>query len=138
MAAWHCLDLSRSRLLQNPDRKEGELEAGYSENMSTASWRAFCAAAVAVLAASSVRAQFAQFAAPGSGLKLYFSSPLPLQGSNEPAQGRIFNVDSNGVHTVADVTATPPTPYTSYYMLSRPELSRDGTILIYTAERGCY
>src|SRR5580698_11510684 len=92
-----------------------------------------------ILAASIGWAQFAEFAVPGSGSKLYFSSSLPLQGSGEPPQGRIFSVDASGVQTVADVLATPPSPYlTNYYQLSRPELSRDGTILIYTGERDCF
>ncbi len=94
---------------------------------------------MAALAASSIGwAQFAEFAAPGDGSKLYFSSSLPLQGSGETGQGRIFSVDASGVQTVADVPATPPSPYfTSYYQLSRPELSRDGTVLIYTGRRNC-
>jgi hypothetical protein len=100
--------------------------------------RIFHAAAIAMLAAASGRAQFTQFAVPGSGAKLYFTSSLPLQGTNEPAQGRIFSVDSSGVQTVADVQATTPSPFSSYYLLSGPELSRDGTILIYTGERVCY
>lgn len=94
---------------------------------------------MAALAASSIGwAQFAEFAAPGSESKLYFSSSLPLLGSGEPEQGRIFSVDASGVQPVADVAATPPSPYTTYYQLSRPELSRDGTILIYSGWRDCY
>jgi uncharacterized protein (TIGR03437 family) len=98
----------------------------------------FYAAAMSILVSAIGSAQFAEFAVPANGSKLYFSSPLPLAGSNEPQQGRIFSVDSAGVHTVADVPATTPTPYSSYYALSRPELSRDGTILIYTGTRDCY
>jgi uncharacterized protein (TIGR03437 family) len=95
---------------------------------------------VMALAAAIASGQFAEFAAPGDGSKLYFSSSLPLQGSNEPAQGRIFSVDATGVQTVADIPAVAmsPFPYTSYFMLSRPEASRDGSVAIYTSARGCY
>jgi hypothetical protein len=55
------------------------------------------------LAAAIASGQFAEFATPGDGSKLYFSSSLPLQASNEKAQGRIFSVDATGVQTVADV-----------------------------------
>jgi len=114
------------------------MRAIYKELVYIEIMRMAQAAAIAMMAASSGWAQFSQFAVPGSGAKLYFAGSQPLQGSNEPAQGRIFSVDASGVHTIADVPATAPTPYTSYYALSRPELSRDGTILIYTGQRDCY
>ena len=103
---------------------------------------------LAALFAATAAAQFAEFAVSGDGSKLYFSSSLPLQGSNEPQQGRIFSVDAGGVHSVADVQAImpPATPnpfpagqtFTNYFQLSRPESSRDGTIVIYTGSRNCY
>jgi uncharacterized protein (TIGR03437 family) len=88
--------------------------------------------------ASIVNAQFAALSAPGNGAKLYFSSSVPLQGSNEPSQGRIFSADAGGVHTIADVPAIVGTQLSNYYALSGPELSRDGTVLIYAGRRDCY
>jgi hypothetical protein len=89
------------------------------------------------LAAAVAIGQLAEFAAPGDGSKLYFSSSLPLQESNEPSQRRIFSVDATGVQTVADIPATTTSSYSNYFMLSRLEASRDGSLVIYTGVRFC-
>jgi uncharacterized protein (TIGR03437 family) len=91
------------------------------------------------LATAIASGQFAEFAAPGDGSRLYFSSSLPLQASNERAQGRIFSVDATGVQTVADVLDTTSSvfPYSIFYSLSRPEASRDGSVVIYTVAAEC-
>ena len=75
-------------------------------------------------------AQFSDFATTGDGSTLYFSSTLVLKGTGAPEQGRIFAVDSSGLRTAMEPTA-------DYYDLSRPQVSRDGSILAVRGRRDC-
>jgi len=89
-------------------------------------------------------AQISGLVTTGNGAEVYFSNTMPQQGSNAPVQGRIYKVDGNGLQLVADVTKVAPPPpntismvFTNYYDLSRPEVSRDGSILAFTGQRTC-
>ena len=95
--------------------------------IKTASIRSLLLALAVVGPAS---AQFSDFATTGDGSTLYFSSTLVLKGTGAPEQGRIFAVDSSGLHTAMERTA-------DYYDLSRPQVSRDGSILAVRGRRDC-
>ncbi|MGI8743209.1 MAG: hypothetical protein ACR2NN_11695 [Bryobacteraceae bacterium] len=107
--------------------------------MATSS-RAF---AVACLAALPTAAQFGGIVAPGNGQDVYFSTALPLKGSGEPAQGRIFKIGQSSLTKVAAVTNAgfPRTCLgfctTNAYNLSQPDLSRDGRVLVYRGQVEC-
>jgi uncharacterized protein (TIGR03437 family) len=84
--------------------------------------------------------------APGNGTDFYFSTSLPLRGSGQPPQGRIFKI---GVSTPFTLVASVPnsgfppvgqclTPCLSNnYNLFGPELSRGAVILAYTGKADC-
>lgn len=95
--------------------------------------------ALAVLGPAS--AQFSDFAMTGDGSTLYFASSLVLRGTSVPEQGRIYALDSTGVRLVAGLTAAPPVgpgmALSNYYWLSRPEVSRDGSVLAFTGQADC-
>ena len=95
--------------------------------------------ALAVLGPAS--AQFSDFATTGDGLTLYFASSLVLRGTSAPEQGRIYALDSTGARLAAGLTEVPPVgpgmALSNYYWLSRPEVSRDGSVLAFTGRADC-
>jgi hypothetical protein len=81
-----------------------------------------------------VAGQYNSLIAPGNGADLYFSIDLPLKGSSDQRQGRIFKVGSTPLTKVTEVTNIPPvnlcgsfTCLSTYYWLTQPDFSRDGT-----------
>lgn len=89
-------------------------------------------------------AQIISLATTGNGEEAYFSTQSPFQGSNAPSQGRIYRIGKDGLQSVVDIplmlSAQPGYPqmtFSNYYQLSQPDVSRDGSVLVFTGQRTC-
>ena len=90
-------------------------------------------------------AQFTGLVTTDTGTDLLFASTLPLRGSGQPVQGRIYKIGSaSPINLVASVTKIdPPNPCTllvcmsSAYNLFQPDISEDGAVLSYTGVADC-
>src|SRR5436309_1874013 len=95
-----------------------------------------CAWALGALAIAPIQAQFSGLVTTGNGADLFFSSTLPLKGSDQPSQGRIYEIGSTPLKAVAAVPAVGPADpcigvlcVSTFFDLSRPDVSRDGAVL---------
>ncbi len=86
--------------------------------------------ALLVLAAWPLWAQFSDLATDDAGSRLWFSTPLMLRGTVEPSSfGLIFSVDTQGNVSLVDPGGA--------YQLVNPEVSGDGSVLVYTGNPIC-
>jgi uncharacterized protein (TIGR03437 family) len=89
------------------------------------------------LSASVARAQFSGLTTTSDGLQLYFASPLRQRGTAQFLWSKIFRVDANGATLVAEEAQTSPIPPTNAYVLDDPQITGDGTLLIYRGTLYC-
>jgi hypothetical protein len=93
---------------------------------------------LALAAASTVRAQFVDLATTTDGSVLYFASSLRQKGTTQPLHGKIFRYDAKGLslytarQSIAVSTELNRT-LTNYFDLSMPQVSGDGSRVLYTA-----
>ncbi len=85
----------------------------------------------------------------GDGSELYFSTRRPLKKGDSHVQGRIFRLTESGLEIAAAVPYVPPPPLSeldlfngkislsNYYDFSEPQISSDGSVLGYVAQREC-
>ena len=96
-------------------------------------------AAILLLSASEIPAQFKNLASTDNGDQLYFSSSFRLRGTSEFSHEKIFRNANGGFQLYAQREFTPPTDsrFSNYYRLIEPDVSGDGRIVSYVAERDC-
>lgn len=88
-------------------------------------------------------AQQIQLSTTFDGSILYLAAPFPRAGTNDPAQGRIYTIDSAGLSLFAGRTREilPVTGYgpqvTNYYSFVAAEVTSDGQTLALSARRDC-
>ena len=84
-------------------------------------------------------AQFEGLTTTGNGSALYFSSPIRQKGTNQTFHSKIFEWDaSGGIRVYAEVTSEGQSDgcvTNSFYRLTAPQVSDDGTVVAYTASR---
>ena len=97
---------------------------------------------LALAAASTVRAQFVDLATTTDGSVLYFASSLRQKGTSQPLHGKIFRYDAKGLslytarQSIAVSTELNRT-LTNYFDLSMPQVSGDGSRVLYTGRAYC-
>ena len=85
------------------------------------------------LATFPLMAQFSNLATDDTGDRVWFSSALPLRGTQQNLLPKIFMVDALGnVQLIAQVTTSNP-----YSILTNPDVSGDGSVLAYLASYNC-
>src|SRR5262249_59434787 len=88
-------------------------------------------------------AEIGSLVAPGDGHDVFFYSNLPLKGSGDPRQGRIFRMGPGGLTRIAAEKKLelpqpcPGTCLTNAYDLTWVDASRDGSIIAYTGNAEC-
>lgn len=99
---------------------------------------------VGALVIAPLQAQFTGLVTTGDGADLYFSSTLSLKGSGQPSQGRIYEIGSAPLQIAASVPAVVPANpcigtlcLSSFFDLSQPSVSRDGSLLAYVGTAQC-
>lgn len=96
-----------------------------------------CLCAISALIAPAAWAQFSGLSTTTDGAVVYFASPLTIRGTNEYLWPKIFRIDANGAALVAEVARSSPVPPTNNYILGSPQVSGDGTLLIYVGALEC-
>jgi len=100
-----------------------------------------------LLSVTAASAQFYQLTTTGDGNQVLFATTLRTQGSDLPFHGKIYLVGSDGLALFAFRPEVPPEPFppgergtrtTNYFELSAPEVSDDGSVVIFTGLRQCY
>lgn len=86
-------------------------------------------------------AQFGPLATDSSGSRAVFSSSLSLRNLERQDWPKLFSARSEGVASLLtrtpDSSGVPPQFIDNFYRLDSPELSSDGSLLAFTAERPC-
>jgi uncharacterized protein (TIGR03437 family) len=82
-------------------------------------------------------AQFSGLSTTSDGSQLFFASPLPQRGTDQYLWSKIFRIDANGAALVAEVAQTSPGPPTNAYVLDDPQVTGDGTLLVYRGTMYC-
>jgi uncharacterized protein (TIGR03437 family) len=83
--------------------------------------------------------QFSNLVTTDDGQIVYFSSPLARRGTSDFTTQKLFRFGPAGLEVVAQVARldTPPNT-TNYYLVIDPDLSGDGSVLSYVAQRQCF
>ncbi|HYM13587.1 MAG TPA: hypothetical protein VEU62_22795 [Bryobacterales bacterium] len=99
----------------------------------------FVALLLALLGAASAAGQFHDLAATDDGSVLYFSSPLRQRGADQFPHDKIFRLGSDGIQLIAqrEYQPTAGPNYSNFYRLIESNVSGDGAILSYVAQRDC-
>jgi len=92
---------------------------------------------LSVVAASIAQAQFSGLTTTNDGSQLWFASPLRQRGTDQFPWSKIFRIDASGVALVAQEAQIYPVPPTNPYVLDQPQISGDGTLLIYRGTLFC-
>ena len=92
---------------------------------------------LSVLAAATAQAQFSGLTTTNDGSQLFFASPLRQRGTDQFLWSKIFGLTENGVRLVAEQARTSPVPPTNAYVLDQPQVTGDGTLLIYRGTLYC-
>jgi uncharacterized protein (TIGR03437 family) len=94
----------------------------------------FC---LSVLVVPIAQAQFSGLTTTNDGSQLWFASPLRQRGTEQYLWSKIFRIDAKGAALVAEVDANSPGPPTNAYVLTQPQVTGDGTLLIYLGTLFC-
>ena len=112
-----------------------ERRRGISSSMRRAGW-------LLVLVRLTASAQFQNLVTTGDGQQLYFSSPLRLRGTDQFDSPKIFRYLGNtgSFELVAEVQQQQFQAglKTNLFQLTQPDISADGSILVYTANGLCF
>lgn len=92
-----------------------------------------------------LQGQFAGLATPADGSRVYFASPLRLKGTGQPAHGKLFVADADGVRLVRSRERVEPAPFdpfggrglTNAYSYESADVSGDGGIVVAELLRAC-
>ena len=84
-------------------------------------------------------AQFQNLVTTEDGAQLYFSTPFRLRGTDQFSSPKIFSYLQNtgSFALVAQVQEQAAFSKTNLFQLTQPDISSDGSILVYTAVGGC-
>jgi uncharacterized protein (TIGR03437 family) len=93
--------------------------------------------AVSVLATPTAHAQFSGLTTTNDGSRLFFASPLRQRGTDQGLWSKIFRIDATGAALVASVAPDSPGPPTNPYVLTQPQVTGDGSLLIYLGTLYC-
>jgi uncharacterized protein (TIGR03437 family) len=93
--------------------------------------------ALSVLVSPITQAQFSGLTTTNDGSKLWFASPLRQRGTDQFLWSKIFRIDGNGATLVAEVAQSSPIPPTNAFVLGLPQVTGDGSLLIYLGLRFC-
>ena len=90
-----------------------------------------------LLAAATAHAQFSGLTTTHDGSSVFFSSALRQRGTNQYLWPKIFRIEGNGAALVAqrDLIGTPN--LSNAFVLDLPQISDDGSLLVYRGTRGC-
>lgn len=94
-------------------------------------------AVLLLLLVATAQAQFSGLSSTDDGTSVYFASPLPERGTDQFLWSKIFRIDANGAALVAQVAQSSPIPPTNAYILDQPQVSGDGTLLLYRGTLNC-
>lgn len=88
---------------------------------------------------AALHAQFDGLRTDFSGSVLYFTTRLVKSGSGQPAHGKIFRIDANGlaVEELRTIEEQPGTNRTNFYDISSFDASDDGAVKAIAARRDC-
>lgn len=89
------------------------------------------------LVVATAQAQFSGLSSTDAGASVYFASPLRERGTDQFLWSKIFSIDANGAALVAQVAQSSPVPPTNAYILDQPQVSGDGTLLLYRGTLNC-
>jgi len=91
-----------------------------------------------ILFTATLQAQFSGFASTADGSALYLATNYAQKDTGQPAWGKIFTIDSQGLRPLAIRERENTEPgYTNYYWLSAPSVSSDGKVVAYSGNRDC-
>ncbi|WP_321470292.1 IPT/TIG domain-containing protein [uncultured Paludibaculum sp.] len=95
----------------------------------------------ALLTAPFLQAQYQSLVTTDDGSTLYFTTPLVQRGTSQPAHGKSFRIDAQGlavqeIRTV-DLLQDPPLTITNNYNITGIDVSGDGRITATAAARDC-
>lgn len=90
-----------------------------------------------MVAASVAQAQFSGLSATNDGSRVFFASPLPMRGTDQFLWSKIFSIGAGGATLAAEVAQTSPVPPTNAYVLDEPQVTGDGSLLIYRGTLYC-
>jgi uncharacterized protein (TIGR03437 family) len=94
-------------------------------------------AAAGLCAASLAHAQFSGLTTTTNGSAVWFSSPLRQRGTAQYLWSKIFRIDSSGAALVAEMQPGGVILPSNPYILTNPQVSGDGTLLVYLGTRPC-
>ncbi len=99
--------------------------------------RAAISLTLAVFAAPFARAQFSGLTTTSDGSEVWFASPLRQRGTNQFLWSKIFRIAGNEATLVAEEAQSSPIPPTNAYFLDQPQVTGDGSLLIYRGTLFC-
>jgi uncharacterized protein (TIGR03437 family) len=92
---------------------------------------------LSAVVAPMARGQFSGLTTTNDGSEVWFASPLRLRGTDQYLWSKIFRIDANGAVLAAEVAQSSPVPPTNAYVLTQPQVTGDGTLLIYLGTLYC-
>jgi uncharacterized protein (TIGR03437 family) len=98
-------------------------------------------AILSLLLAASLHAQIASLSTTDDGSVLYFTTPFTQRGTAQPAHGKSFRIDAQGLALeearILDIVEAPFNMISNYYNISGIDVSGDGRITATAASRLC-
>lgn len=98
-------------------------------------------AILSLLLAASLQAQIASLSTTDDGSVLYFTTPFTQRGTAQPAHGKSFRIDAQGLALqearIMDIVEAPFNMISNYYNISGIDVSGDGQITATAASRLC-
>ncbi|QOY88819.1 hypothetical protein [Paludibaculum fermentans] len=98
-------------------------------------------AILALLLAASLQAQIASLSTTDDGSILYFTTPSIQEGAAQPAHGKSFRIDAQGLALqearTLEMVEAPVNRISNYYNISGIDVSGDGRISAIAASRLC-
>ncbi|MGC4050107.1 MAG: hypothetical protein QM757_12045 [Paludibaculum sp.] len=94
-----------------------------------------------LLLSASLQAQIASLSTTDDGSVLYFTTPFIQRGTAQPAHGKSFRIDAQGLALqearTIEFVVVPPNMVTNYYNISGIDVSGDGRVTATAAARVC-
>ncbi|MGJ5817602.1 hypothetical protein [Paludibaculum fermentans] len=98
-------------------------------------------AILALLLAASLQAQIASLSTTDDGSVLYFTTPFTQPGAAQPAHGKSFRIDAQGLALqearILEIVEAPVNVISNFYNISGIDVSGDGRITATAASRLC-
>lgn len=90
-----------------------------------------------LLALAAANAQFSGLSTTANGGNVFFASSLRQRATQQYLWSKIFRIDPSGATLVAEQAQTSPVPPTNDYWLDQPQVSGDGSLLVYRGTSYC-